>query len=56
MKSVTKKPQSARNFVAKHARTFNKSNVMVDRKRESKKNGDYYDDEDCSNTEIEDSY
>ena len=54
MKSDTKKTTSARNFVAKHARTFNKSAVMTDRKRESKKNGDYY--EDCSNTEYTDSY
>lgn len=40
MKSATKKP-SSRNFVAKHLRTFNKANVMIDRKRESKKNGDF---------------
>lgn len=27
------------NFVAKHARKFNRANVMVDRKKESKKSG-----------------
>ena len=54
MKSLTKKT-NVRNFVAKHMRTFNKSNVMTDRKRESKKNGDYYD-KNCSNTEYTDSY
>lgn len=27
------------NCVAKHQREFNKSNVMIDRKREEKKNG-----------------
>lgn len=36
------KKQNKRNFVAKHAKTFNKSVVMIDRKKESKKNGDYY--------------
>lgn len=31
------------NPVAKHLRTFNKSQVMIDRKKESKKTGNYLD-------------
>ena len=41
MKSRKKKNKF--NPVAKHLRTFNKSNVMIDRKKESKKNGKFLD-------------
>jgi len=37
-----KKKNANRNFVAKHAREFNRAVTMIDRKKESKKNGSYY--------------
>lgn len=34
---MKKQTSTTNNLVAKHARTFNKSHVMVDRKKQSKK-------------------
>jgi hypothetical protein len=40
---MKKKNKNKFNPVAKHLRTFNKAQVMTDRKKESKKNGKYLD-------------